>query len=53
MLRVTLVRGYANSMVKDFPFWVRNSEAAPEETPNAPPIKASLLSHGIHKTQPL
>ena len=39
MLRVTLVRGYANSMVKDFPFWVRNSEPAPEVVPNAPPIK--------------
>ena len=36
---MTLVRGYANSMVKDFPFWVRNSEPAPEVVPNAPPIK--------------
>ena len=43
MLRVTLVRGYANSMVKDYPFWVRNSEPAPEAAPNAPPIKVGFL----------
>ena len=39
LLRVTLVRGYANSIVKDYPFWVRNCEPAPEIVPNAPPIK--------------
>ena len=42
MLRVTLVRGYANGMVKDYPFWVRNSEPAPEMAPNAPPIKVGV-----------
>lgn len=40
---MTLVRGYANSMVKDYPFWVRNSQPAPEVVPNAPPIKVCTL----------
>ena len=40
-MRVTVTRGYANSIVKDFHFWVRNFEPAPEVIPNAAPIKVS------------
>lgn len=38
LLRVTVTRGYGASVVKDFPFWVRNY-GTPPETSNLPPIK--------------
>jgi hypothetical protein len=38
-LRVTVVRGLGQSVTRDFPFWVRNAEAAPP--PPGPPIKVS------------
>lgn len=42
LLRVTVARGYANTVTKDFHFWVRNYEAAPAPIPNAPPIKMEV-----------
>ena len=38
MLRVTVSRNYGSSIVKDFPFWVRNYEEVPEDA-DLPPIK--------------
>jgi vacuolar protein sorting-associated protein 26 len=40
-LRVTVARGLGQSLVKDFPFWVRNEEAAPP--PPGEPIKVRTL----------
>lgn len=39
LLRVTVSRSYGASIVKDFPIWVRNYEAAPEVALGTP-IKA-------------
>lgn len=42
LLKVTISRGYGASLTKEFPFWVRNYEAAPESvTPPQQPIKVS------------
>lgn len=41
LLRVTLSRGYGASIVKDFPFWIRNYEPAPPSIPQ-PPIKMEV-----------
>ena len=41
LLRVTVARGLGQSVVRDFPFWVRNYEKPPEP---GPPIKVSTSS---------
>ncbi|KAK9821137.1 hypothetical protein WJX81_006664 [Elliptochloris bilobata] len=41
LLRVTVTRGYGASVVKDFPFWVRNY-GTPPQTSNLPPIKMEV-----------
>ncbi|GAB4813587.1 hypothetical protein N2152v2_000633 [Parachlorella kessleri] len=39
LLRVTVTRGLGQSVVRDFPFWVRNYEQPPEQ---GPPIKMEV-----------
>eukprot|EP00891_Asterochloris_glomerata_P007564 jgi/Astpho2/7564/Aster-02470 len=43
LLRVTLVRPYGASLVREYPFWVRNYEDPPPPAPaNQPPIKMEV-----------
>lgn len=43
LLKVTISRGYGASLSKEFPFWVRNYEAAPEVvSPPQQPIKVDF-----------
>jgi hypothetical protein len=43
MLRVSVVRGLGQSVVKDFPFCVRNFEAAPADTGPQLKVRAYIL----------
>ena len=44
LLRVTVSRSYGTSVVKEFPFWIRNTEDVPPPPPGPqPPIK--VLPH--------
>ena len=43
LLRVTVARSYGTSVVKDFPFWIRNTEDVPAPPPGPqPPIKVLI-----------
>lgn len=44
LLRVTVSRGLGQSVVRDFPFWVRNYDQPPEQ---GPPIKACGSREGM------
>ena len=50
LLRVTLVRPYGASLVREYPFWVRNYEDPPPPAPaNQPPIKVGCLPKSLRQ----
>lgn len=48
LLRVTVSRSYGTSVVKEFPFWIRNTEDVPPPPPGPqPPIKVQTSHLGV------